>query len=97
MKTVYATLAGACVALLPLTVFAELGPIVITPSRTTQPQENSSATVYVLDADAIEAKGATSTSELLRGIPGVQVVDLFGNGTDASTNQYPLSPVVGTV
>lgn len=84
MKSVYATLAGACVALLPLTVFAELGPIVITPSRTTQPQENSSATVYVLDADAIEAKGATSTSELLRGIPGVQVVDLFGNGTDAS-------------
>ena len=69
---------------LPICGYAELGPIVITPSRTAQPRENSSATVYVLNRGQIESSGAVTTSELLRGIPGVQIDDLFGNGTNVS-------------
>ncbi len=84
MKALPALLAGTCLAAASLPAVAELGPIVITPSRTAQPQENSSATVYVMDAGQIEASGAATTSDLLRGIPGVHVVDLFGNGSDAS-------------
>ena len=84
MKNIYFLLFGVCIAATPILTRAELGPIVITPSRSAQPQENSSATVYVLDAETIEANGASTTSELLRGIPGVQVTDLFGSGTDAS-------------
>ena len=72
---------GACALALPLSCFADLGPIVITPTRTEQAQNNSSATVYVLTADQIESSGASTTSEILRGIPGIQVDDLFGNGS----------------
>ena len=75
---------GACALALPLSSFADLGPIVITPTRTEQARNNTSATVYLLTSEEIEASGATTTSELLRGIPGVQIDDLFGNGTQAN-------------
>jgi iron complex outermembrane receptor protein len=84
MKSICSIIAGACVLALPLSSLADLGPIVITPTRTEQAQNNSSATVYVLNSEAIESSGATTTSELLRGIPGVQIDDLFGNGTQAN-------------
>ena len=84
MKSCYALIAGLSALALPVFAYAELGPIVITPSRTAQPRDNSSATVYVMDRGQIESSGAVTTSELLRGIPGVQIDDLFGNGTNVS-------------
>ncbi len=84
MKAMLVRAASLCLPLATFCASAELGPIVITPTRTEQPQTSSSATVYVLTAQDIRASGATTTSELLRSIPGVQVVDLFGNGSDAS-------------
>ena len=63
---------------------AALGPIMITPTRTLEVDNKSSATVYLLGRDEIEKSGAITTSELLRGIPGVQVDDLFGNGTEVT-------------
>jgi iron complex outermembrane receptor protein len=84
MKSLIPVLACVCAAALPVTALAELGPIVITPTRTEQPQNSTSATVYVLDAATIQASGASTTSELLRGIPGVQIADLFGNGTQVN-------------
>ena len=91
MKSFTRLCAGACVALLPCFAVADLGPIVITPSRTAQPQENSSATVYVLSREEIEESGAITTSELLRGIPGVQIDDLFGNGGQVSVGMRGFS------
>jgi len=84
MKCFRLIMVGACALALPLSSFADLGPIVITPTRTEQAQNNSSATVYVLTSEAIESSGATTSSELLRGIPGVQIDDLFGNGTQVN-------------
>ena len=84
MKSLALIMTGACVLALPLSSFADLGPIVITPTRTEQAQNSSSATVYVLDAEDIKTSGAATTSELLRGIPGVQIDDLYGNGTEVS-------------
>ncbi len=84
MKSICSIIAGACTLALPLSSLADLGPIVITPTRTEQAQNNSSATVYVLTSDEIESSGATTSSELLRGIPGVQIDDLFGNGTQTN-------------
>lgn len=81
MKSSRLIMAGACVLALPLSSFADLGPIVITPTRTEQPANKSGATVYVMTEQDIEASGAVKTSDLLRGVPGVQVDDLFGNGT----------------
>ena len=79
---------GIClaVALTPSISLAELGPIVITATRTEQPRNTSSATVYVLDSAAIRASGARTTAELLRGMPGVQIDDLFGNGTQVNVS-----------
>lgn len=84
MKTFRPIIVAACLLALPLASLADLGPIVITPTRTEQAKNNSSATVYVLNSEEIESSGATTTSELLRGIPGVQIDDLFGNGTQVS-------------
>ena len=84
MKSLRTFLAGVCVAALSPASFADLGPIVITPTRTAQAENISSATVYVITGGEIEDSGARTTSELLRGIPGVQVDDLFGNGTETS-------------
>lgn len=86
MKSLGLIMTGACVLALPLSSFADLGPIVITPTRTEQAQNNSSATVYVLTSDQIESSGVSTTSDILRGIPGVQVDDLFGNGSQISVS-----------
>ncbi len=77
-------LLGASLATLPVISHADLGPIVITPTRTEQAGNTSSATVYVMTADDIKNSGIATTSELLRGIPGVQIDDLFGNGTEVT-------------
>jgi len=86
MYTSRSLLASLCLAVIPLHGIADLGPIVITPTRTEQAENKSSATVYVVTAADIEASGATTTSEVLRGIPGVQVDDLFGNGSEVSVS-----------
>ena len=86
MKSLRSIMVGACVLALPLSSFADLGPIVITPTRTEQARNNSSTTVYVLDAEDIQTSGASTTSELLRGIPGVQIDDLYGNGTEVTVS-----------
>jgi len=70
--------------LLPVFAYAELGPIIVTPTRTAQTENKSSATVYVVNREEIEKSGAKTTSELLRGIPGIQIDDLFGNGTETN-------------
>lgn len=58
--------------------------IVITPTRTAQTQNTSSSTLYILDRHQISQSGAKTTTELLRGIPGIQIDDLFGNGVEVS-------------
>jgi iron complex outermembrane receptor protein len=79
-------MAGLCLAVAPVQAYAELGPIVITPTRTEQVENKSSATVYVMTVEDIENSGAVTTSELIRGIPGVQIDDLFGNGTQVNVS-----------
>jgi iron complex outermembrane receptor protein len=49
-------------------------------------ENKSSATVYVMTVEDIENSGAVTTSELIRGIPGVQIDDLFGNGTQVNVS-----------
>ena len=86
MKFYHPLMAGLCLAVAPVQAYAELGPIVITPTRTEQVENKSSATVYVMTVEDIENSGAVTTSELIRGIPGVQIDDLFGNGTQVNVS-----------
>lgn len=60
--------------------------IVITPTRTVQTENTSSSTVYILNSNEIANSGAKTTTELLRGIPGIQIDDLFGNGVEVSVS-----------
>ncbi len=83
MKYLPSLLLGLALAWPPFTAVA-LGPIVITPTRTPQSENPTGATVYVVTREQIEQSGAVTTSQLLRGIPGVQIDDLFGNGTDVT-------------
>ena len=83
MKSFCTIFVGAIVAAVPVVGHADLGPIVITPTRT-ETDNSSSATVYVITAADIAESGAVNTSQLLRGIPGVQIDDLFGNGTEVN-------------
>ena len=97
MKTFCSLLAGACAMLGPVIALAELGPIMITPTRTEQTGPASSATVYLISEHDIKASGATTTSELLRGIPGIQIDDLFGNGTQVSVGARGFSSSASTI
>ena len=71
-------------ASVPAVSHSMIDTILITPTRTPQTGNNSSATVYSLNREDINKSGAKTTSELLRGIPGIQIDDLFGNGTETS-------------
>ena len=77
-------LLASMLAGIPAISQSAIGPIFITPTRTVQTENNSSATVYHLNSNDIKNSGAKTTSELLRGIPGIQIDDLFGNGTETS-------------
>lgn len=68
----------------PLLSQAALGPIVITPTRTEQSNNQSSATIYTITNAMIKQSGALTTTDLLRGVPGLQIDDLFGNGSQVS-------------
>ena len=78
----YKSIILTSLVLLPVLAYAQLGPIIVTPTRTVQVENESSATVYVLSREEIEKSGAATTSDLLRSIPGIQIDDLFGNGTE---------------
>lgn len=86
MKSFRFLLVGLGLITVAAQAVAELGPIVITPTRTEQAGNSSSATVYVVDADEIAASGASNTAQVLRGIPGVQIDDLFGNGSQVNVS-----------
>ncbi|CBL46181.1 addiction module killer protein [gamma proteobacterium HdN1] len=49
----------------------ELSPLVITATRSEHTVENAPATVTVVSAEEIQAKGANNLAEALRGVPGL--------------------------
>ena len=88
--SVFRGLVAACA--LQSAVFAsdgssvDLGEVVVTPSRFEQPVTQVAGDVTVIGKDAIEAKGATNLIDALRGEPGINVRDYFGNGHKASVD-----------
>lgn len=67
---------------LPLPAGAEavLDPVVVSAARTPVRELNTAASISVIDRAEIEASGARNLAELLRGVAGVQVRDLYGSG-----------------
>ena len=77
-------------------------PVVLTPARLRQPQSEVPASVTVIDRELIEASGAREVYELLRLVPGMDVVLSDGNipqvsyhGTQAQDSRRMLVLVDG--
>ena len=79
MKTCRYVLAAAGLACQPLPA-AELDPIVVTATRTARTADESLAPVTVLTREDIERLQARSVPELLRGLPGLSLVNSGGAG-----------------
>lgn len=61
-----------------------LDPVVVTATRTPEPESQTLASVTVIDHAEIERRQARSVPDLLRGIPGVAIAQSGGAGHPAS-------------
>lgn len=67
----------------PALTFAALGPIVITPSSYAQALEEVNTPITVITEETIKNSAAANVAELLRGHAGLNVRDIFGDGSQA--------------
>ncbi|MEZ5446286.1 MAG: TonB-dependent receptor [Gammaproteobacteria bacterium] len=58
-----------------------LEPVIVSATRTSSVVTNTATNITVISRDQIEASGAASVADVLRGYGGVQVSDLFGDGS----------------
>lgn len=63
-----------------------IAPVIVTATRTAQTVDDSLAAVTVLDREAIASSQARSVTELLAGLPGVQVTHNGGYGKSSSVH-----------
>ncbi|MEY4562609.1 MAG: hypothetical protein RLZZ618_1886 [Pseudomonadota bacterium] len=78
---------AACVAALPAlaqSADAKLEPVVVTASRSSLVLSRVLADVTVIGREDIERHGAVSVSDVLKGVPGIQVTRNGGPGTSTS-------------
>ena len=86
MSRIIATGLAAAFVLFSIHSGAEeaLETVVVSAIRSPSSAESIPGSVTVISADEIKFSGAEHVSDVLRGIGGVQVSDLYGDGTDAS-------------
>ena len=70
--------------------------IVVTPSGIEQPVTEANTTITVIDQKTIEESNAGSIAELLRGLAGVHVSDIFGDGSQATIDLRGFGPTAGS-
>lgn len=61
-----------------------LGTVVVTATRTEQPLDAATTSINVITADEIESRQADEAIDLLRDVPGVNIVQQGSPGTSAS-------------
>ncbi|MCG8326010.1 MAG: TonB-dependent receptor plug domain-containing protein, partial [Thiotrichales bacterium] len=64
----------------------ELGTLVVSATRSEQTSINTPASISIITANDIERSGAISVTQVLRTAAGVQISDLFGDGTNTQIN-----------
>lgn len=67
-------------------------PTVVTASRREQPVTEAPASVFVVTAEDIKLSGATSIPDVLRLVPGVDVVSLSGSNQSVSVRGFFTEP-----
>lgn len=61
-----------------------LEPVIVSATRTASAVTNTATSISVISREQIDASGAANVADILRGHGGVQVSDLFGDGSRAS-------------
>ena len=69
---------------MPVAAEQPLPPIVISAARTLQPGIRTTASTQVIERAEIIRSGAPSLTDLLRGLKGIHVSDLFGDGSNST-------------
>ena len=85
-------------AAVPLIVAAatEIPAVVVSAARTEQSTLTTPASITVITREQIEVSGARHINEVLRGQGGVQVNDLYGDGSRASVDMRGFGDTAGS-
>ncbi|MCF7983163.1 MAG: TonB-dependent receptor [Thiohalocapsa sp.] len=70
----------------------DLDPVVVTATRTPEPEENTLASVSVVDREEIERRQLRSVPDALRGLPGVTFSNAGGAGKDTLVSLRGANP-----
>jgi iron complex outermembrane receptor protein len=70
--------------------------IVVTPSGIEQSVNEANTTLTVIDEKTIKESNAHSVAELLRGQAGINITDLFGDGSQATIDLRGFGPTAGS-
>lgn len=63
-----------------------LSPVIVTATRSAQPENRLPATITVITHDDIVASAATRIVDVLRGVAGAQITDFYGDGSQATVD-----------
>jgi len=74
----------------------EIPAVVVSAARTEQSAVTTPASISVITREQIEASGARHINEVLRGQGGVQVNDLYGDGSRASVDMRGFGETAGS-
>lgn len=74
----------------------QLPTVVVTPTRSEQSLVTVPTSIRVISADEIRRSGASSVSELLRGMGGMYVTDLYGDGTNVDVSMRGFGATAGS-
>lgn len=88
-----AALATCCDPVLAVDV---LDTIVVSATRAPEAALSTAANIHRIDREEIERSGAANLPELLRGRAGVQVRDLFGDGSNATLDMRGFGSSAGS-
>ncbi|MCG3202160.1 MAG: Vitamin B12 transporter BtuB [Gammaproteobacteria bacterium] len=61
-------------------------PVIVSATRTSSAVANTATGITIISRDQIDASGAASIADILRGYGGVQVSDFFGDGSRATVS-----------
>ena len=83
---------------LPLSAFSttQIPPVVVSAARTEQSTLTTPASITVISRKQIDDSGATHIVDILRGQGGVQINDLYGDGSRASVDMRGFGDAAGS-
>jgi iron complex outermembrane recepter protein len=79
-----------------LVLAEELPTVVVSSTRSEQSNISTSSSILIINKSEIQESGANNVTEVLRGRGGVQVSDLFGDGSSSSISMRGFAGTAGS-